>query len=149
MDTCYKIGTLTQAFIAASCRILVDEKKLSWERPMQDYIPFHLQNDPYISKRATVADALSHSIGLPPMDVLLYDANGTGVVALEDFFHAVAHLPVDPNISDEARKMKLYTQDSEFNYLPTRRVFGTDTVAGSPCGSASSTKHHPARTSFD
>ncbi|KAF5713284.1 beta-lactamase transpeptidase [Fusarium globosum] len=68
-ETNYLLCSLTKAFTAACCGILVDEGKLEWTKPLESYIPFRSVVDPVIGKRATVQDALSHNTGLAHMDL--------------------------------------------------------------------------------
>ncbi|KAF5686947.1 beta-lactamase transpeptidase [Fusarium circinatum] len=68
-DTNYLLCSLSKAFTASCCGILVDERKLKWEEPIQSCISFTNAVDPVIGQRATVQDALSHNTGLAHMDL--------------------------------------------------------------------------------
>ncbi|KAF2256540.1 beta-lactamase/transpeptidase-like protein [Trematosphaeria pertusa] len=96
-DTCYMIGSLTKAFVSASCGILVEEGKLDWAEPMATYIPFHQKNDPVIAQRACLADALSHSSGFPQIDISWYGADGESILDPGDLLHVTSHMPVFPD----------------------------------------------------
>jgi CubicO group peptidase (beta-lactamase class C family) len=93
-ETVYMIGSLTKAFIAASCGILVEEGKLSWTAPLSTYIPFTQNKDPVISERMNLSDALSHSSGFPQIDISWYGANGEDLLAPEDLLHVTGSIPV-------------------------------------------------------
>jgi CubicO group peptidase (beta-lactamase class C family) len=93
-ETVYMIGSLTKAFIAASCGILVEEGKLSWTAPLSTYIPFTQNKDPFISERMSLSDALSHSSGFPQLDISWYGANGEDLLAPEDLLHVTGSIPV-------------------------------------------------------
>lgn len=93
-DTCYMIGSLTKAFISASCGMLVEEGKLSWTAPLSTYIAFAQNKDPVIGDRATLSDALSHSSGFPQIDISWYGADGEDILAPEDLLHVTANMPV-------------------------------------------------------
>jgi CubicO group peptidase (beta-lactamase class C family) len=93
-ETCYMIGSLTKAFIAASCGMLVDEGKLYWNAPLSTYIPFTQNKDPVIGKRMSLSDALSHSSGFPQIDISWYGANGEDLLGPEDLLHVTANISV-------------------------------------------------------
>ncbi|KAJ8133383.1 hypothetical protein O1611_g237 [Lasiodiplodia mahajangana] len=97
LETAYLLGSLTKAFISASCGILVDEGKLEWEKPISSYIPFRQVNDPIVSERTNLLDALSHSTGLPQIDISWYGAQGESILPPEDLFHVVNHIPLFPD----------------------------------------------------
>ncbi len=63
-DTLFGIASNSKAFTAAALAMLVDEKKISWDDPVNKYLPaFHLY-DPYVSRELTVRDLLCHRSGL-------------------------------------------------------------------------------------
>lgn len=93
-STLYMIGSLTKAFIAASCGILVDEGKLSWTEPLSTYIPFTQNKDPAIGKHMSLSEALSHSSGFPQLDIAWYGAAGAELLLPEDLLHITANMPV-------------------------------------------------------
>ncbi|KAH6989255.1 beta-lactamase/transpeptidase-like protein [Ilyonectria sp. MPI-CAGE-AT-0026] len=95
--TIYMLGSLTKAFVSASCGILVDEGKLNWESPISQYIPFKQTSDPIISSRANLLDALSHSTGFPQIDVSWYGAQGETIIPPEELLHIVNNIPVFPD----------------------------------------------------
>ena len=64
-DTLIYIASATKAFTALSCAILVEQKKLAWDRPLAQYIPSFETADPYITENATIIDLLSHRTGIP------------------------------------------------------------------------------------
>ena len=64
-DTLVYIASATKAFTALSCAILVEQKKLAWDRPLAQYIPSFETADPYITENATIIDLLSHRTGIP------------------------------------------------------------------------------------
>lgn len=97
VDTAYLLGSLTKAFITASCGILVDEGKLDWDKPISSYVPFHQSCDPVISSRATLLDGLSHSTGFPQIDISWYGAQGESILEPDELYHVVNHIPVFPD----------------------------------------------------
>ena len=63
-QTLYAIASNTKAFISASFAILVEEGKLSWDDPVQKYLPYFQLYDPCVSEMVTIRDLLSHRVGL-------------------------------------------------------------------------------------
>ncbi|KAF5253690.1 hypothetical protein FANTH_1382 [Fusarium anthophilum] len=92
-ETNYPICSLTKAFTAACCGILVDEGKLEWAKPLQSYIPFRSTADPVIGERATMQDALSHNTGLAHMDLTWLGLECDYILDKEDLLGVVNHLP--------------------------------------------------------
>jgi len=116
------IGSLTKAFISGSCGILVDGGKLNWSKPIASYIPFSQKHDPVIAQRACLSDALSHSTGLPQIDISWYGANGETLLAPEKLLHVVSNIPVYPDF-----RTKLHY--SNWPYALAGRII--EAVAGS------------------
>lgn len=78
-NSLFAIASNTKAFTAASLAILVDEGKISWSDKVKDYLPYFALYDSYVSEHATIADLLSHRIGLGTFsgDVIWYKSNYT------------------------------------------------------------------------
>ena len=64
------IGSCTKAMTATLLGILVDERKLEWDRPVVDYMPWFGLSDPVATQRVTARDLMSHRTGLPGHDRL-------------------------------------------------------------------------------
>jgi CubicO group peptidase (beta-lactamase class C family) len=62
--TLFGIASNTKAFTATALGMLVDEKKLSWDDPVNKHLPAFAMFDPYVSQQLMVRDALSHRSGL-------------------------------------------------------------------------------------
>jgi len=63
-NTLFGIASNSKAFTAAALGILIDDKKLSWDDKVIDYIPeFRLYN-PYVTEEFTIRDLLTHRSGL-------------------------------------------------------------------------------------
>jgi CubicO group peptidase (beta-lactamase class C family) len=63
-NTNFGIASNSKAFTTAALGILIDEKKLSWDDKVIDYIPeFRLYN-PYVTEEFTVRDLLTHRSGM-------------------------------------------------------------------------------------
>ncbi len=67
-DTQFTLCSITKTFTATGLALLVDERRLDWDKPVHEYIPeFRLQDD-VASDRLTVRDLLCHRSGLPRHD---------------------------------------------------------------------------------
>src|SRR5262249_11545596 len=63
--TRFQVASNTKAMTAATLAMLVDEKKLNWDDPVIDHLPwFRLGGDPYVSRELRVRDLLCHRSGL-------------------------------------------------------------------------------------
>ncbi|RKL33901.1 hypothetical protein BFJ72_g9683 [Fusarium proliferatum] len=92
-ETNYLLCSLTKAFTAARCGILVDEGKLEWTKPLESCIPFRSVVDPVIGERATVQDALSHNTGLAHMDLTWLGVECDCILDKKGLLDVVSHLP--------------------------------------------------------
>ena len=74
-DTLFEIGSTTKAFTATAMAMLADEKLLSWDDPVRDYVAgFHISNsctDEFI----TLRDIASHRSGVARHDELWDDSD--------------------------------------------------------------------------
>ncbi|AIC12488.1 beta-lactamase family protein [Xylella fastidiosa subsp. morus] len=62
--TVFRLASLSKAFASAMTGLLVNDGILSWNSKIVDYVPgFHLSN-PTATNKLTVADVLSHRVGL-------------------------------------------------------------------------------------
>lgn len=71
-DTLFAIGSCSKAFTAAALGILVDDKKLDWDRPVRNYLPDLMLHDGYATERIRPRDLLTHQSGLPRHDLVWY-----------------------------------------------------------------------------
>lgn len=63
--TRFQVASNTKAMTAATLAMLVDEKKLGWDDPVIDHLPwFRLGGDPYVSRELRIRDLLCHRSGL-------------------------------------------------------------------------------------
>jgi CubicO group peptidase (beta-lactamase class C family) len=71
-ETQFCIASITKSFTSLTAAILVDEKKLEWDRPVAEYLPdFRLSGD-YPSLHATLRDLLAHRTGLADSSAFFY-----------------------------------------------------------------------------
>ncbi|MGE0555280.1 MAG: serine hydrolase [Gemmatimonadales bacterium] len=75
--TLFAIGSTTKALTAAAIGMLVDEGKLAWSDPVTKWLPSFQLIDPFVTREATVADLLTHNLGLANGDVLWYETDLT------------------------------------------------------------------------
>ncbi|MEA2236060.1 MAG: hypothetical protein QOC81_784 [Thermoanaerobaculia bacterium] len=69
-DTLFEIGSTTKAFTATAMAMLADEKKLSWDDPVRNYVAaFHI-SDPCTDSLITLRDIASHRSGVARHDEL-------------------------------------------------------------------------------
>lgn len=74
-DTLFEIGSTTKAFTATAMAMLADEKKLSWDDPVRNYVPgFHI-SDPCTDALITLRDIASHRSGVARHDELWDDSD--------------------------------------------------------------------------
>jgi len=69
-ETLFPIASCTKAFTVMALGLLVDERKLEWDKPVKEYLPGWQMYDPVATESLTVRDMLSHRSGLPPHDWL-------------------------------------------------------------------------------
>jgi len=62
--TRFQIGSTTKAFAAAALGMLVDEAKIGWDDPVINYLPGFQLQDPALTRRLTIRDAVAHRSGI-------------------------------------------------------------------------------------
>ncbi len=67
-DTIHPIASCTKSFTSTAIAMLVDEGKLEWNTPIQEFVPRFKLKDPVASSHVTIVDMLSHRTGLPRHD---------------------------------------------------------------------------------
>jgi CubicO group peptidase (beta-lactamase class C family) len=65
-DTVQQIASLSKTFLAFLVAQLVEEGVLSWDMPINKYLPELIFSDEKANKSATLLDLMTHRIGLPP-----------------------------------------------------------------------------------
>jgi CubicO group peptidase (beta-lactamase class C family) len=66
--TVMAIASASKSFTALLLGMLVDEKKLEWDRPVREYLPEFRMWDEYATQHMTPRDLLCHRSGLPQHD---------------------------------------------------------------------------------
>lgn len=62
--TVFRLASLSKAFAGTMTGLLVNDGALRWDSKVHDYVPGFQLNDPMATRRVTVADLLSHRVGL-------------------------------------------------------------------------------------
>ncbi len=70
--TLFAIGSSSKAFTAAALGMLADEKKLTWDDPVINYLPWFQTANPQTTRALTIRDALSHRSDVGTPDALWY-----------------------------------------------------------------------------
>jgi CubicO group peptidase (beta-lactamase class C family) len=70
--TLMAIGSNSKSFTVVLMGMLVDEKKLEWERPVRTYLPDFQMYDEFATREMTPKDLVTHRSGLPRHDNVWY-----------------------------------------------------------------------------
>ncbi|GAA1152268.1 serine hydrolase domain-containing protein [Kribbella jejuensis] len=62
-DTAFRIGSTSKTFTATAIMRLVEQGRISLERPVRAYLPDFAAADPAVARRVTVRQLLNHSAG--------------------------------------------------------------------------------------
>jgi beta-lactamase class C len=62
--TVFRLASLSKAFAGTLAGLMVNEGKLRWDSPVVDYVPWLRLSRPGAERELTVADVLSHRVGL-------------------------------------------------------------------------------------
>ena len=82
-NTLFAIGSSGKSMTAAVVSMLVDEGKMKLDDPIWRYLPNFRVADPYVSREATMRDALSHRTSLDNSDMVWYGAELTRAQVIE------------------------------------------------------------------
>ena len=91
-NTLFGIASNSKAFTTAALGILIDDKKLSWDDKVIDYIPeFRLYN-PYVTEEFTIRDLLTHrsGLGLGAGDLMIFPGKNNFIT--KDIIHNLRYL---------------------------------------------------------
>jgi CubicO group peptidase (beta-lactamase class C family) len=90
--TLFGVASNTKAFTAAALGMLVDEKKMSWDDKVVDYIPGFKLYNPYVTQEFTIRDLLTHrsGLGLGSGDLMMFPDSSN--FTREDIIHNLRFL---------------------------------------------------------
>jgi len=112
-ETIFAIGSSSKAFTAASIAIAVDDGKLEWDKPVQEYLPAFRMKDDFANARISARDLLCHRSGLPRHDLSWYNADATRAQLIE----RVRYL-------EPSRDFRTYFQYQNFMYCAAGYLAG-------------------------
>jgi CubicO group peptidase (beta-lactamase class C family) len=72
-DTMYPIASTTKAMNTALLAMLVEDGRLAWDAPVQQYVPHFRLSDPLVSAQVTIRDLVTMRTGLPRHDWVWID----------------------------------------------------------------------------
>jgi CubicO group peptidase (beta-lactamase class C family) len=91
-NTLFAIASNSKAFTTAALGILIDEKKLTWDDKVIDYIPEFRLYSPFVTEEFTIKDLLTHrsGLGLGAGDLMIWP--GLNDFTLKDIIHNLRYL---------------------------------------------------------
>ncbi|MFC4311924.1 serine hydrolase [Steroidobacter flavus] len=95
-DTVYPIASTTKPMNAMLLGMLVDEGKLAWDTPVQNYFPGFRLHDPIASSRATLRDLVTMRTGLPRHDWAWVDSG----LSRAELVKRLAHLELSADFRE-------------------------------------------------
>ncbi|MGB4704576.1 MAG: serine hydrolase [Candidatus Saccharicenans sp.] len=97
-DTLLAIGSASKAFTTFALARLVDEGKMSWDKPVRTYIPWFRLSDSLITERITPRDLVTHRSGLPRHDLVWYN---NYQISREELVQRLAHLQFTADLREK------------------------------------------------
>ncbi len=89
--TVFRLASLSKAFAGTMTGLLVADGSLRWDSKVSDYVPNFQLSDPLATRRATVADLLSHRVGLRA-----YNAYDRDIEANAEYYSVAQKLAYAP-----------------------------------------------------
>jgi beta-lactamase class C len=89
--TVFRLASLSKAFAGTMAGLLVADGTLRWDSKVSDYVPGFQLNDPWATRRVTVADLLSHRVGLKS-----YNAFDRDIEANAEYYQVAQKLSSAP-----------------------------------------------------
>jgi CubicO group peptidase (beta-lactamase class C family) len=87
-NTLFQIASNTKLFTATAVGFLVDEGKLEWDKPVQNYVPTIKFYNDELNNTVTIRDMLSHRTGISRHDLIWYKSDFTR----KDLFEKLKYL---------------------------------------------------------
>ena len=95
--TRFAMASCTKSFTAMSAALLVDQGKLEWDKPVREYMPEFILDDPYVTQHVTVRDMLSHRTGLPRHDLSAWRLD----ITRAEFIQRMRHLKFNASFREK------------------------------------------------
>jgi beta-lactamase class C len=89
--TVFRLASLSKGFASTMAGLLVNDGTLRWDSKLTQYLPNFRLSDPVAAQRITVADLLSHRLGLP---YNAYDRDLERYVDYRTLTHKLADAPL-------------------------------------------------------
>lgn len=89
--TVFRLASLSKAFAGATAGLLVNSGTLRWDSKLTDYLPEFKLSQAGAAQNITVADLLSHRVGLPHNS---YDRDLENYVSYRDLTRKLANAPI-------------------------------------------------------
>jgi beta-lactamase class C len=128
--TVFRLASLSKAFAGTLTGLMVDEGRFRWDTPVVDYVPWLRLSRPGAERELTVADVLSHRVGLTR------NAFDRDIEANVDYDSLVARLASAPMTCDPGEcyayqnvafsligKVLAATSGEDYGHELSRRVF--------------------------
>jgi CubicO group peptidase (beta-lactamase class C family) len=91
--TLCQIASNSKLFTAVAAGLLVDEGKLTWDKPVRESVPAIQFYDDDLNRSVTLRDMLAHRTGVTRHDMIWYQSNDTR----KEFFHKLKYMePKEP-----------------------------------------------------
>lgn len=96
-NTRFALGSVTKSLTAMSVALLADEGRLEWDKPVWNYMPEFILEDPYVTRYLTLRDMLSHRTGLPRHDLAAWRLD----LSRGEFVKRMRHLKFSSSLRDK------------------------------------------------
>jgi len=101
-NTVLPIGSASKSFTSMAAAILVEEGKMEWDTPINQYIPAFQMFDPVASAHISVRDMLCHRGGMPRHD-LMWAVSKHDSFTREDLIRRVRYLENNAQFREKAQ----------------------------------------------
>lgn len=94
--TVQPIASITKSFTVASLAVLVRDGKLSWDKPVREYLPDFRLHDEAIATRVTPRDLVTHRTGLPRHDAAWFGSD----LSRAELFARLRYFPLSADLRE-------------------------------------------------
>lgn len=113
--TIFAMGSNSKAFTSLALSMIHDEGRVSFDVPVQTYLPDFQLSDDAIASQVTLTDILSHRVGLPRHDLVWYLTPFTE----DELYEKLKYLPFN---SDPAMGFRKTFQYNNLMYMVAGRL---------------------------